>query len=377
MRFCVFSTQQRWGGGETLVWTLAQELSQLGHDVSWVVRSGSEVEKFVDRQGALVAHRPVRRLGGPRSWWNLSRALRKESPDVLLLNDTHSVMQAASGFALMGKPKPCRLAYKHTVFPLRSPLKYRLLCDKLICVSHAARDVVVQGGVSPKHVQVIHGGCPIPDISSFDPGGIRTQLGLAANERLLVSVGNLLDCKGHADLVQAVAELHAEIPLRLVIAGQGEERAVLERQISQLGLSGKVQLLGYRNDAEQLLHAADLVVHPSHAEGLSLVLIQAQMLGKPIVATPVGGTVEVLGACDPLAESDPADRLGTWLARPNDPGSLADAVKRALEQLAEQPEKVSGRLAQVAESTQQQFSIRSSAESLTQTAGELLALKNR
>lgn len=377
MRFCVFSTQQHWGGGETLVWTLAQELLQLGHNVSWVVRSGSEVEKFVDRHGAVVAHRPVRRLGGPRSWWNLSRALRNPSPDVLLLNDTHSVMQAASGCALMGKSKPGRLAYKHTVFPLRSPLKYRLLCDKLICVSHAARDVVVQGGVSPEHVQVIHGGCPIPDVSGFDADAIRSELGINANEKLLVSVGNLLNCKGHADLVQAVAEVHSEVPLRLVIAGQGEERAALERQISQLGLSGQVQLLGYRNDAERLLHAADLVVHPSHAEGLSLVLIQAQMLGKPIVATPVGGAIEVLGVADLMPMPSQADRPGSWLATPKDTRSLAAAIKRALEQLAGQPGDVSDRLAKVAESTQQKFSIRSSAESLTQAATELLALKNR
>ncbi|GAB5403471.1 MAG: hypothetical protein Aurels2KO_17020 [Aureliella sp.] len=374
MHFCVFSTQQHWGGGETLLWTIAQQLGALGHQVSWVVRSGSEVADFVDSNGGHIAFQSATRLGGPSAWRQLARAVAEQSPDVLLLNDTHAVVMAASCYLMLPKPRPVRLAYKHTVFPMRSRLKYRWLCDKLVCVSEAARDVVVQGGLSPDRTRVIHGGCPVPIASELDKRGqnnLRDELGIRDDEKLLVSVGNLLDCKGHADLVQAVEKLRERYRVRLVIAGQGQERPSLEKQIRQLGLDGRdsksritAQLLGYRSDAEALLHAADLVVHPSHAEGLSLVLIQAQMMAKPIVATPVGGAVEVLGA-------ENGDRPGTWLANPRDPISLADAIARALEQLSHSKQEIGSRLERVAKDTRERFSIQTHASALASLAQEL------
>ncbi len=369
MHFCVFSTQQHWGGGETLLWTMAEELGNLGHRVSWVVRSGSDVANFVGSHDGHIAYQAATRLGGPSAWRKLARAVREQSPDVLLLNDTHAVMMAASCYLMLPKPRPVRLAYKHTIFPMRSRLKYRWLCDKLVCVSDAARDVVVQGGLSPDRTRVIHGGCPVPEV--LEHNSVRDELGSRADETLLVSVGNLLDCKGHFDLVQAVEKLREQFGIRLVIAGRGDQRPTLEKQIRQLGLDGSdpqsgvtAQLLGYRNDVQSLLQAADLVVHPSHAEGLSLVLIQAQMMGKPIVATPVGGAVEVLGAKD-------GDRPGTWLARPGDPDSLADAIRRALEQLSVPSPEITSRLEQVAAATRERFSIHAHAAALAKLAQEL------
>ena len=102
---------------------------------------------------------------------------------------------------------PIRLAYKHTVFPMRSRVKYRWLSDKLICVSQAAQQVVIHGGVPIDRTAVIYGGCRPADRDAAARAWAEAEFGLAKSDRLLVSVGNLLACKGHADLIDAVAIL--------------------------------------------------------------------------------------------------------------------------------------------------------------------------
>ncbi len=363
MRFCLFSTQQHWGGGETLIWTLAKSLELSGHQTCWVVRAGSEVADFIGRHDGHFVHQSISRSGGIRDWLQLSRALRRWKPDVLVLNDTHAVTLSAGVY--VRKPKPIRLAYKHTVFPMRSPLKYRWLCDKLVCVSEASKRTVLDGGLVEKHCKVIYGGCPEPEVTPDARERIRNELKITGDDKLLVCVGNLLEIKGHEDLIRAIELVPSRNQLVVVIAGQGERKSYLSELISSLNLAGRIRLLGYRNDPCDLLAAADLVVHPSHAEGLSLVLIQARMLARPIVATPVGGAAEVLN-------SDTAMGLGTWLAEPANPRSLADMIQLALQALAENPDRIGSNLANAAETTRARFSVHESAQKLVDLSQQLI-----
>lgn len=372
MRFCLVSTQAHWGGGEALLFWLAGELSRKGHDVSWIVRSSSEVEQRVAQSGADILH-ATRKRGVNLSDWRISRrVLRGWRPDVVVLNDTHAVPLVGTAALACGRPRPLRLAYKHTVFPLRSPLKYRLLCDKLVCVSAAARQTVIDGGLAATHTAVVHGGCEPIWPSEDARRDVRRELGLQDHQRLLVCVGSLLECKGHLDLVTAMKKIAAEQPhVVAAIAGEGPQRSALQRKIDQLGLSRQVRLLGYRSDATRWLDGADIVVHPSHAEGLSLVLIQAQMLCKPIVATWVGGTTEVLAA-------DAQQGCTAWIAKPQDPASLQAQITAALHASANPTADWRERLQITAERMRSDFTIQASAEKLVHLAAELLAKrKNR
>lgn len=323
MRFCFVSTQKNVGGGEVLTSSVAGHLLRGGHSVSWIVRGESEVEQRCNAIGMEVLHRLTGRGQNLSDVFAVRRALRRWAPDVVLMNDTHAVpIMGAAIWALPGR-RPLRLAMKHTVFPLRSRLKYQLLTDQIICVSKAAQATVVRGGVPERKTSVIYGGSEVPKPEANAARQIRAELGLEQEQSLIASVGNLLDCKGHIDLVRAMGKLGSDSNAVAVIAGEGAERHALEGQIDALGLQGTVRLLGFRDDVEQLLQAADLVVHPSHAEGLSLALIQAQMLSRPIVATAVGGASEVLAA-------DDAELCSSWLARPADPASLAAEIHAAL-----------------------------------------------
>jgi len=366
MRFCIVSTQKHWGGGESLLDSMALELSAGAHSVSWIARRDSEIASRLVSSGQQVLHLLKGRGSNLSDWLSTVRALRSWVPDVVLLNDTHAVPLVGSATWFCRRPRPVRLAYKHTVFPLRSKLKYQLLADKLICVSAAARETLIRGGLAPERSLVVYGGCPPPVVDSDSSQNIRLELGLSNAELLIVSVGSLLDCKGHADLVRAMQTVVVDYPhARVVVAGQGEEAQNLNQLIDELGLSQHIRLLGFRTDADQLLAAADLVVHPSHAEGLSLVLIQAQMLCKPIVATAVGGTVEVLDAGN-------AEGCSSWIAEPRKPQSLATQISLALAAIKTKDNKLPARLSQTAARTRELFDLRTNTRQLAEQCAALV-----
>jgi glycosyltransferase involved in cell wall biosynthesis len=243
---------------------------------------------------------------------------------------------------------------------MRSRLKYRWLSDKIVCVSRAAQQVVEKGGVPSARTAVIYGGChPAPHEPSARAWA-NAEFGLSKEDRLLVCVGNLLACKGHTDLIDAMSALVRDNPAaQLLIAGEGTERGQLEKRIAEKQLGGHIRLLGYRSDADRLLDAADLVVHPSLSEGLSLVLIQSQMLAKPIVATAVGGTTEVLGADDP-------SQCTAWLAEPGNGPNLAKQITTALGVIEVDRGELTAKLARTAERTRAQFGLRVNAQRLVE-----------
>lgn len=355
MRFCLVSTQQHWGGGESLLASIGSQWIRAGHSVSCIVRHNCEVEQHALEHGATILHATKKRGSNLSDWWAIRRVLRDWSPDVVVLNDSHAVPLVGSAALFCRQPRPLRLAFKHTVFRLNSALKYRLLCDKMVCVSQAAMQVALDGGLPAGHAEMIHGGCQPLASEPRAREEIRTELQLAPTQRLLVSVGNLLECKGHGDLIEAMAMLTPKRPdLVAVIAGQGGEQARLEDLIASRSLERNVRLLGYRHDAQRLLDAADVVVHPSLAEGLSLVLIQAQMLGKPIVATAVGGAQEVLAVG--------TDECSSWIAEPSAPGSLAARITEALAAISDSNPSLELMLQATAARTREQFSVATTAQ---------------
>ncbi|MFN3191560.1 MAG: glycosyltransferase [Aureliella sp.] len=325
MHFCIATTQQHFGGGEVLIASIGEELSRCGHEVSWVVRADSSTQRRLEERGLQIAHRFTGRGRSPFDILALRRHLKLSRPDVLVMNDTHAVMLAGLASFGLGENRPIRLAYKHTVFPLRSKYKYQKLTDRLVCVSEAAQQVVVEGGLPRGDTEVIYGGVQAPihsSISAADRARLRRNLGIEEGQSMLLSVGSLLDCKGHADLIEAMATSSLLKRSQLLVAGEGPQRAALESLIAERRISSRVRLMGHRSDVEELMHAADLLVHPSHAEGLSLVLIQAQMLRKPIVATAVGGAAEVLNSNH--------DQVGCWISQPASPFHLRKSLEQAV-----------------------------------------------
>jgi glycosyltransferase involved in cell wall biosynthesis len=125
--------------------------------------------------------------------------------------------------------------------------------------------------------------------------GIRNQLGLAPDVRLIAMVGTLKKVKGHCYIIEAMSALAPRHPdVHLLIIGDGELRDDLQAQVTEQGLLDRIHFLGSRQDIPDLLATCDLFVLPSLWEGLSMALLEAMATGLPIVASSVSGTVQAI-----------------------------------------------------------------------------------
>ena len=112
-----------------------------------------------------------------------------------------------------------------------------------------------------------------------------------------VSVGRLIPVKGFDRLVNACACLKQEgLDFRLWLIGEGSEHEVLQKQIQQNSLEEKVHLLGNQDNPYPYMKAADWCVSSSRVEAFGMVLLEAMMVGTPVIATKCLGTAELLGA---------------------------------------------------------------------------------
>lgn len=144
---------------------------------------------------------------------------------------------------------------------------------------------------------------------------MRESLGVVGDARLVVAVGSLTARKGHRHLLSALAEL-ADARVHVAIVGEGDQRAALEQQIRSLGLGNRVHLLGRQGDAWRWTAVSDVLAHPSYHEGLPVALMEARVLGVPVVASDVGGAGQVL-----------AGSKCSSLVRPGNVGELAKAIR--------------------------------------------------
>lgn len=165
----------------------------------------------------------------------------------------------------------------------------------LYAVSHDLRGHLLREGVPPR-MQVIWNGIDpeaVPDASARAAG--RAALEASPEDCLVGSVARLDPVKALPTLVEALAiAARTNSRLRLVIVGEGPERASVEAAIQRHGVAERVRLLGHRDDVRTLLPGLDAFANASTSEGISLTLLEAMAAELPIVATAVGGTPEVV-----------------------------------------------------------------------------------
>jgi glycosyltransferase involved in cell wall biosynthesis len=145
---------------------------------------------------------------------------------------------------------------------------------------------------------------------------IRNELGIKADEKLIGNIGALVDAKGQHCLVEAIPMVLKEVPdAKFVIVGGGKLEAKLKALAAQRGVSDSVFFPGHREDIGGFLDAFDAFVLPSRMEGLNNSVIEAMMVGKPVIGTDVGGIPEIIEH----------EKTGL-LIPPGDHAALAEAI---------------------------------------------------
>jgi glycosyltransferase involved in cell wall biosynthesis len=164
----------------------------------------------------------------------------------------------------------------------------------LVAVSAALKDALVEIGAPDSKVTVLRNGV---DTALFRPPADRdaARAALGVGRRTLISVGLLIERKGHHRTIEAMTQLPE---FELIIVGEGPERDRLAALIARLGVGDRVRLLGARPHAAlpALYGAADASVLSSSREGWANVLLESMACGTPVVASPIWGNPEVVRA---------------------------------------------------------------------------------
>ncbi|MEM7765622.1 MAG: glycosyltransferase family 4 protein [Pseudomonadota bacterium] len=189
-------------------------------------------------------------------------------------------------------------------------------CDAAVAVSAALGEQFRVLGADESKVHVLRNGVDRGRFQSLDRGDCRRTLDLDGN--IVLSVGNLVDVKGHDLLIAAMPSMP---DCQVVIVGRGSNQQTLEAQAQALGCADRLRFVTEVSQdlLVQYYNAADVLVLPSRAEGMPNVVLESLACGTPVVATAVGGVPEILGASQ--ASKMIAER---------DPNALAEAVRQIL-----------------------------------------------
>jgi len=248
-------------------------------------------------------------MSSPLDWreiLRLSRLLRSERIDIVHCHMAIASFCASPAARLSRVPVVIETTHGREIWREGKRIKRSFwfdrqigrLIDKFIAVSDAVAKHLENNKRIPRDkIIVIRNG---RDLSRFKPvtpamaAEARAELSLNGQPVVLM-LARFSAEKGHTLLIDSVRLLVRRWPqLIVLLAGDGPEEAEIKARCVQYGLRGNVVFLGYRTDTLKLFAAADVVALPSRIEGLPLVAVEALAAGRPVVATAVGGTPEVV-----------------------------------------------------------------------------------
>jgi len=189
----------------------------------------------------------------------------------------------------------------------------------LTVLSNHEKEICLQLGFSrPDNTIVIPNGID-PEQFSFPPEfrqQIRSELNFKDEEIIIISLGRLSPEKGHAVLIDAFAEASRKNQqLKLILVGDGPEKASLQTQAEPLLSSGRMTMPGHSDKVRKYLALADIFVLPSLYEGFGLAAVEAMAAGLPVIASDVGGMPEII-----------TDQEEGCLVKPKNPHKLSDTI---------------------------------------------------
>jgi len=271
-----------------------------------------------------AANIPVIILQKKRSWdvknfRQLFLALKKIRPQIVhtqLGGDLYGRLAAK----LLGVP--IIISTEQNVNPDEKPLRRRLkimtsrYADKIVAISAAVKNDLIKRYQTPlDKITVIHNGLEIDRFLVDEPAKLADQTKVAT-QIIIGTMGRLAPQKGQAILIEAGRKI--DLPnWSCLIAGAGSLEKKLTDQINELGLSQKIKLTGPQAEASRFLRGLDIFVLPSLWEGLGIVLLEAGLSGRPIIASRVDGITEIIdettGWLVPAGDSEELARRITWL----------------------------------------------------------------
>jgi len=318
MKILHLEKKRRLSGQALRTFRVIRGLKERGHEVGLACRPDSVLGDRVEQMGVPVVRLPMIGMSLFASVPRLRRFIRDSGFQVVHCHGARDHLLGA--LARVGMRGVALVRTKHNMEPLRSGALSRLLygriTDRLIAVSRTAREVLVKDGVPAERIEVIYTGI---DIARFTPRPkdprAMADLGLSDEHVVIGLVARLAsESVDAATLLHAFHRLAPGHPaLRLLLVGRGNKG--LAKRARALGVADRVLLPGFTDDVPAMLSLVDLYVQPNVKAALGTALGEAMAMAKPVVATRVGGHVEIV-----------ADGETGRLCPPGDPDAMARTI---------------------------------------------------
>jgi glycosyltransferase involved in cell wall biosynthesis len=306
-RVALFLPNLAGGGAERAFVELANRFVDLGCEVDLVLaKAGGTYLPEVSPSVRVIALGGIRTLS---SVMRLRRYIRSQRPAVVMSGlDTANVANWLACW-LAGVPDAPVLTQRSVLsrrwratHPHSTWIWIKLLgffyrrAHKVISNSQAAADdLITTLGVRPEQVTVIHNSVDAANIRRLTAQSVEHDWVSETAAPLLLLVGSLTEAKDIPTTLRAFARLYKERDCRLLVLGEGPDRAMLEKLINQLNIQGAVQMIGFDPNPFRWMARARVLVSSSPSEGCPNVILQALACGLPVVATDgPGGTSEIL-----------------------------------------------------------------------------------
>ena len=190
------------------------------------------------------------------------------------------------------------------------------LSTRIIAITEGEKKETLEKSIGKRSQWVvIHSAVEHSPLSMEKARSIREQFDIPADATIVGTVARFERVKGIPVLIDAAALLKNRTELLFLLVGDGSERALLENKIAEFGLQRQCRLTGIQTDVADFMAAMDIYVQPSLNEGMGKTIVQAQMLGKPVIASRVQGIPDVV-----------LDGKTGMLVPPHDPRALASAI---------------------------------------------------
>ena len=310
-----------WTGAMAQTLALSVGLARRGHRVTLATSPGSILESRAREARLDVIPMDLRSELNPVVIGRLVGLIVSRSVDIVHAHRAHAHSVGLIAAALTGRPFVVSRRVAHRPKDnIGSWVKYRSrFVTRIVAISRAVKDVLVEFGVDPARVEVVYSGT---DPSKYRPGldrdRVRRELDVPDGAPLVAKIANFYPgWKGHDVFLAAARLVLDRAPdARFLLVGKSTDSEVMRAAVDAAGLAGRVIMAGYRSDIPDVLAAIDVLANsPRAREGLSVAILETLAAGRPVVATRVGGIPEIV-----------RDGETGLLVPPEDPAALAEAV---------------------------------------------------
>jgi glycosyltransferase involved in cell wall biosynthesis len=316
-------TERTWRGGEQQAIFLAAGLHRRGVEVLVVGQPDSPFVARARKEGLRTEEVRMRGEIDPVSIGRLIRLLNRERPDIVHMHTSHAHMLGVLACRTAGIGKTIvsrRVDFSIHRSALRlNILKYRFGVDRYIAISEGVRRVMVDDGIPAARIDIVPSGVDLAELEKTPCGDYSAEF-MISDAPVVGDVAHFGWHKAQEVLVEACPLLWEKVPdARVILVGDGDCRAKVEKVAERVGTDERLVFTGHRTDARPLIRWFDVFVMCSVKEGLCTSILDAHVLGTPVVASRVGGIPEVV-----------LDGKTGLLVPPKDPEALAGAIVAVL-----------------------------------------------